>query len=216
MPEYTLSTVAKIINGNLLNSYDINYIIKDLAFDSRKIQLESNVLFFALVSSKNDGHKYIRELYDKNVRNFVVNKSFQEVEEFPEANIIQVENTLTALQTLAKYHRKCFHIPVIGITGSNGKTAVKEWLYQLLCDDYKIAYTPNSFNSQIGVPLSVWNLHSDIQLGIFEAGISKTDEMNTLKEIIEPTIGILTNIGTAHDEYFMDVKQKIGEKCRTQ
>ncbi len=212
MPEYTLSTVAKIINGNLLNSYDINYIIKDLAFDSRKIQLESNVLFFALVSSKNDGHKYIRELYDKNVRNFVVNKSFQEVEEFPEANIIQVENTLTALQTLAKYHRKCFHIPVIGITGSNGKTAVKEWLYQLLCDDYKIAYTPNSFNSQIGVPLSVWNLHSDIQLGIFEAGISKTDEMNTLKEIIEPTIGILTNIGTAHDEYFMDVKQKIGEK----
>lgn len=212
MLEYTISTIAKIINGNLLNPQNKDYIIKDLAFDSRKIQHESNVLFFALVTSKNDGHKYIQELYEKGVRNFVVNNNYLTANEYENANFIQTQNTLTALQTLAKYHRKCFTIPVIGITGSNGKTAVKEWLYQLLCDDYKIAYTPNSFNSQIGVPISVWNLYDDIQLGIFEAGISKPDEMNTLKEIIDPTIGILTNIGTAHDEYFMDVKQKIGEK----
>ena len=212
MPLYTISTIAKIVNGVLTCNNKEDSIIKELGYDSRKIQLESNVLFFALVSSKNDGHKYIGELYTKNIRNFVVNKNFKDLQLYPEANFIQVNDTLMALQTLAKQHRKSFSIPVIGITGSNGKTTVKEWLYQLLCDDHKIAYTPNSFNSQIGVPLSVWSINKETQLGIFEAGISAPNEMNNLKEIINPTIGILTNIGTAHDEYFMDVKQKIGEK----
>lgn len=212
MSIYTVSSIASIINGHLISGFNKDYIIKELAFDSRKIQHQTHVLFFALVSSKNDGHKYIQELYDKDIRNFVVNNTFTDTQFFPQANFIFVDNSLQALQTLAKYHRKKFTVPVIGITGSNGKTAVKEWLYQLLYNDYSIAYTPNSFNSQIGVPLSVWNLNEDIQLGIFEAGISKPNEMNTLKEIIDPSIGILTNIGTAHDEYFMDVKQKIGEK----
>ncbi|NLJ82647.1 MAG: bifunctional UDP-N-acetylmuramoyl-tripeptide:D-alanyl-D-alanine ligase/alanine racemase [Bacteroidales bacterium] len=209
---YTISGIANIINGDLIQSNDPNFIIRELAFDSRKIQHESNILFFALVSSRNDGHKYIGDLYTKNIQNYIVNRSFKDVDKFPEANFIQVDDTLKALQTLAKHHRKQFRIPVIGITGSNGKTAVKEWLYQLLCDNYTITYSPNSFNSQIGVPLSIWNLHSNSQLGIFEAGISKPDEMNILKEIVEPTIGILTNVGTAHDEHFMDIKQKIGEK----
>ncbi len=212
MSVYTISSIAKIINGDFIHGFDSDYIIKELAYDSRKIQHQSHVLFFALLSSKNDGHNYIEELYDKNVRNFVINKTYTHTHRFSEANFILVDDTLHALQTLAKHHRRNFHLPIIGITGSNGKTAVKEWLYQLLYNDYNIAYTPNSFNSQIGVPLSVWNLNEDMQLGIFEAGISKPNEMNVLKEIIEPSIGILTNIGAAHDEYFMDVKQKIGEK----
>ncbi|MDD4209390.1 MAG: bifunctional UDP-N-acetylmuramoyl-tripeptide:D-alanyl-D-alanine ligase/alanine racemase [Bacteroidales bacterium] len=212
MPAYSISRIAKIINGTFASVYNKDYIINELAFDSRKIQHEANTLFFALTSEKNDGHRYIKELYNKNIRNFVVNVSYNDTHAYSDANFIQVDNTLIALQTLAKHHRHNFSIPVIGITGSNGKTAVKEWLYQLLCDDYCIAYTPNSFNSQLGVPLSIWNINEDTQLGIFEAGISKPDEMNTLKGIIDPSIGILTNIGTAHDEYFMDVKQKIGEK----
>ena len=142
MPLYTISTIAKIVNGVLTYNNKEDSIIKELGYDSRKIQLESNVLFFALVSSKNDGHKYIGELYTKNIRNFVVNKNFKDLQLYPEANFIQVNDTLMALQTLAKQHRKSFSIPVIGITGSNGKTTVKEWLYQLLCDDHKIAYTP--------------------------------------------------------------------------
>ncbi len=212
MPSYTIAIIAEIVKGTLIYNNKEDNIIKELAYDSRKIQFENNMLFFALVSSKNDGHKYIEELYSKNIRNFVVNKKFKDTHLYPAANFIQVDNTLEALQTLAKQHRRSFTIPVIGITGSNGKTTVKEWLYQLLCDDYKIAYTPNSFNSQIGVPLSVWGINKDTQLGIFEAGISNPSEMNNLKEIINPSIGIFTNIGTAHDEYFMDIKQKIGEK----
>jgi alanine racemase len=209
---YNVSKIAEIVNGKLYANYDKDFCIKDLAYDSRKIQGMENVIFFALVTSKNNGHKYIEELYQREVRNFVVNSSFDATDRFPKANFIVVEDTLIALQKLAKYHRKQFSIPVIGITGSNGKTAVKEWLYQLLCPDSKIVYSPNSFNSQIGVPISVWKMSKDDQMGIFEAGISKPDEMNTLKEIIEPTIGIFTNIGSAHDESFMDIRQKVGEK----
>ena len=209
---YSVSKIAEITGGKLYANYNKDSCIKDLAYDSRKIQGMENVAFFALVTAKNNGHKYINELYQRNVHNFVVNSSFDAIDRFPKANFIVVNDTLIALQKLAKYHRKQFTIPVIGITGSNGKTAVKEWLYQLLCPDNKIVYTPNSFNSQIGVPVSVWNMSKDDQLGIFEAGISQPDEMNALKEIIEPTIGIFTNIGSAHDESFMDIRQKAGEK----
>ena len=209
---YTISKIAEITRGKLHAAYNKDYCIKDLVYDSRKIQGTENALFFALVTPKNNGHKYIEELYCRDVRNFVVNGSFSALDRFPKANFIVVEDTLVALQRLAKYHRKQYTLPVIGITGSNGKTAVKEWLYQLLCPDNKIVYTPNSFNSQIGVPISVWNISKDDQLGIFEAGISQPDEMNVLKEIIEPTIGIFTNIGSAHDESFMDIRQKVGEK----
>jgi alanine racemase len=209
---YTVSKIATIVQGLLYANFDKNYIVKDLVYDSRRIQGTKNALFFALVTSKNNGHKYIGDLYKKNVCNFVVNKEFNDIELYPDANFIVVEDTLQALQQLTRYHRKKFSIPVIGITGSNGKTIVKEWLYQLLCPDYKIVYSPNSFNSQIGVPLSVWKTSRHDQLGIFEAGISKPDEMNILKGFIEPTIGIFTNIGSAHDEAFMDIRQKVGEK----
>jgi alanine racemase len=209
---YKIAEIAETVNGQLYANYNKEFYIKDLVYDSRKIQGTENALFFALVTPKNNGHKYIEELYQREVHNFVVNTSFTEINKFPNANFIVVEDTLAALQELAKYHRKQFAVPVIGITGSNGKTAVKEWLYQLLCPDNKIVYTPNSFNSQIGVPVSVWNMSKDDQIGIFEAGISQPNEMNALKEIIEPTIGIFTNIGSAHDESFMDIRQKIGEK----
>ena len=209
---YSISKIAEVAEGKLYANYDKDFCIKDLAYDSRKIQGTENVVFFALVTAKNDGHKYIEELYLRDVRNFVVNDSFTAIKRFPNANFIVVDDTLVALQKLAKYHRRQFAIPVIGITGSNGKTVVKEWLYQLLCPDNKIAYTPNSFNSQIGVPISVWSMSQDDQLGIFEAGVSQPHEMNALKEIIEPTIGIFTNIGSAHDESFMDIRQKVGEK----
>ncbi|MDD3281793.1 MAG: Mur ligase domain-containing protein, partial [Bacteroidales bacterium] len=134
MPAYSISRIAKIINGTFASVYNKDYIINELAFDSRKIQHEANTLFFALTSEKNDGHRYIKELYNKNIRNFVVNVSYNDTHAYSDANFIQVDNTLIALQTLAKHHRHNFSIPVIGITGSNGKTAVKEWLYQLLCD----------------------------------------------------------------------------------
>ena len=209
---YNISKIAEIVKGKLYAKYDKDFCIKDLIYDSRKVQGAENALFFALVTAKNNGHKYIENLYEREVKNFVVNTDFTDLERYPKANFIVVEDTLRALQELAKYHRKQFSIPVIGITGSNGKTAVKEWLYQLLCPDSKIVYSPNSFNSQIGVPISVWKMSKDDQMGIFEAGISKPEEMNTLKEIIEPTIGIFTNIGSAHDEAFMDIRQKTGEK----
>ena len=200
------------MDGVLLQSPHADEEIRELAFDSRRIQQRQDILFFALVSQRNDGHRYIGELYRKGIRHFVVNRQFAEASSYPDADFIQTEDTLAALQKLAQEHRKRFMIPVIGITGSNGKTTVKEWLYQLLCDDLRITYTPNSFNSQIGVPISVWGLNRDTQLGIFEAGISQPDEMALLESIIQPTIGILTNIGSAHNEYFMGIRQKIGEK----
>ena len=208
----TISEIAQRIGGVLLQQPHPDAVIRELAFDSRRVQQGGDTLFFALVTQRNDGHRYIGELYRKGMRHFVVDTRFSEAENYPEADFIQTEDTLKALQDLAKAHRKQFHVPIIGITGSNGKTTVKEWLYQLLCEDYHISYTPNSFNSQIGVPVSVWSLNEDTQLGIFEAGISRPDEMNALKAIIEPTIGILTNVGSAHSEHFMGMRQKIGEK----
>ena len=209
---YSVSEIAAIVNGELIAGFDKDFIIKDLLYDSRKTQGAEQALFFALTTAKNDGHKYIQTLYERDIHNFVVNKNYADIKRYPKANFIVVEDTLQALQQLVKHHRKQFSIPVIGITGSNGKTAVKEWLYQLLCTDTKIVHSPNSFNSQIGVPFSVWKMSKNDQFGIFEAGISKPEEMNRLKEIIEPTIGIFTNIGSAHDESFMNIRQKTGEK----
>ncbi|MBP5396624.1 MAG: bifunctional UDP-N-acetylmuramoyl-tripeptide:D-alanyl-D-alanine ligase/alanine racemase, partial [Bacteroidales bacterium] len=208
----TIAEIARSVGGTLVQAPNAEDTVRELAYDSRRIQQRDDTLFFALVTSRNDGHRYIGDLYRKGIRHFVVNKLFNEASSYPEADFIQTENTLEALQALARNHRMQYHIPVIGITGSNGKTTVKEWLYQLLCEDYRIAHTPNSFNSQIGVPISVWSLNSESQLGIFEAGISRPDEMGVLESIIKPTIGILTNIGSAHNEYFMGIRQKIGEK----
>src|SRR5262249_31473053 len=160
--------------------------IEHLLLDSRKIYSPATSLFFALKGPRRDGHQFISELYDKGVKNFVVSAR-PDTSHFPEANFVLVTDTLEALQRLAAYHRKQFNIPVVGITGSNGKTIVKEWLYQLLHEKYNIVRSPRSYNSQIGVPLSVWQINEHHELAIFEAGISEPGEMDKLEKIIQPT-----------------------------
>ena len=188
-----------------------DHVVEHLLLDSRKAFLPTTSLFFALQSSRRNGHEFIGELYQKGVRSFVVSQSV-DASVFTDANFIRVSDTLEALQQLAAYHRSRFSIPVIGITGSNGKTIVKEWLFQLLQPDYIIARSPKSYNSQIGVPLSVWQLRSQHTLAIFEAGISLPGEMEKLAAIIKPTIGLFTNIGDAHSEGFTSQTEKEKEK----
>ncbi len=191
-----------------------------LLTDSRQLIFPQQTLFFAIKGEHHDGHQFLAELYQKGVRQFVVehkaltDKLIATLESFKNAQIWEVDSSLKALQEVAKQHRLQFEIPVIGITGSNGKTIVKEWLGQLLSPDFRIAKSPKSYNSQIGVPLSVWQLNDTHTLGIFEAGISLPQEMKALQEIIRPTIGIFTNIGSAHDEGFRSRKQKVTEKLR--
>jgi UDP-N-acetylmuramyl pentapeptide synthase len=207
--QYSIAEVKQIINadGNIVKESTISTLLTD----SRRISGAAEGLFFAL-SARRNGHEFIAEAYAAGVRNFVVKQG----PEFnlPEANFLLVDDPLTALQTLAAYHRSQFKLQVIGITGSNGKTIVKEWLYQLLAADKNIVRNPKSYNSQIGVPLSVWQINGKNDLGIFEAGISTINEMDKLQAIIKPQIGILTHIGTAHDEGFTDRRQKILEKLQ--
>lgn len=207
---YDVKQIASIlgVKDNNLNTAEITILLTD----SRKLSKPSGTLFFALESKNNDAHNFICELYDSGVRNFVVTKQLPQWKSFQNVNFIKVKDTLHALQKIAIHHRTLFSIPVIGITGSNGKTIVKEWLYQLLEKDYNIVRSPRSYNSQIGVPLSVCQLNQDAELGIFEAGISMPNEMELLEPIIKPTIGILTKIGEAHQENFSSLQQKIMEK----
>ncbi len=186
--------------------------IGTLLTDSRQVYDAEQSLFFALQTATNDGHKYVQELYDAGVRNFVVQHTDPCWLQWQDANLLMVDNPLSALQKLATAHRHKFNIPVIGIVGSNGKTIVKEWLYQLLREDKTITRSPRSYNSQTGVPLSVWQISEQTELGIFEAGISQPGEMQHLQPIVAPTIGILTNIGDAHQEHFADLAQKCNEK----
>ncbi len=182
-----------------------------LLTDSRSLSFPEETLFFALTTRRNNGARYISDLYERGVRNFVLSTA-DELPDYPDANLLVVENPLKALQKLAELHRDRFQLPVIGITGSNGKTIVKEWLHQLLSPDRAIVRSPRSYNSQIGVPLSVWQLYEGAELGIFEAGISEMGEMRALQSIIKPTIGILTNIGGAHQENFFSLQEKCQEK----
>jgi Alr-MurF fusion protein len=212
MKGYSISGIAEITDGKVIQ------LIKDdplnnLLIDSRKIINPSSSVFFALKGQHRNGHQFIKDLYFKNVRNFVISEPM-ETSMFPEANFIQVKDSLAALQMLAAHHRSAFTIPVIGITGSNGKTIVKEWLDQLLQDRYKIVKSPKSYNSQIGVPLSVWQVNEEHELAIFEAGISTVDEMDALEKIIQPTIAVFTNIGEAHNEGFESLAQKVTEKAK--
>lgn len=186
--------------------------VETISIDSRSLQNNEKTLFFALVGPNNDAHVYLSDLIAKGVKNFVVNHIPEDCE--GQANFLVVENTLNALQQLAAYHRSLFDFPIIGLTGSNGKTIVKEWLNFLLSPDYNIIRSPKSYNSQVGVPLSVLAINKQHNLGIFEAGISQMNEMEKLETIIKPTIGILTNIGSAHDEGFPDIGQKIIEKLQ--
>jgi len=207
-----LNKIAKLIGVNVKDvpSVEINWLLTD----SRSLSFPVESLFFAIHTARNNGHNYITELYQQNLRYFVVSEMRPEFEKMTDAVFLKVEDSLQALQALAAAHRASFKIPVIGITGSNGKTVVKEWLYQLLHADYVITRSPRSYNSQIGVPLSVWAMSESTQLGIFEAGISEPHEMKHLQPIIRPTIGIFTNLGDAHQENFSGLKQKCEEKLQ--
>ena len=206
---YTLKNINTIINGTLLQFVN-DAAISSVCIDTRIITDGAKSLFFCLIA-RNNGHQYIEKAYSKGIRSFVISEKIT-TENYPLANFILVQDTTLALQQLAKYHRAQFDIPVIGITGSNGKTIVKEWLYQLLSTDKKIVKSPKSYNSQIGVPLSVLNMDKGDELAIFEAGISTVGEMEKLQAIIEPTIGIITNIGSAHDAGFTTKEEKLKEK----
>lgn len=210
---YTVARIQHVISADLVGKAATDATITYLLTDSRKIRFAGQSLFFALKGPHHDGHQFLREAYDQGIRYFVVS---QLPPEWPIADAIMllVSDTLRALQQLSRYHRQQFKLPVIAITGSNGKTTVKEWLFQLLHEHYYILRSPRSYNSQIGVPLSVWPLQPEHQLAIFEAGISQTGEMQALAEIIQPTIGILTNIGPAHDAGFENRRQKLEEKLR--
>ncbi|HYH16179.1 MAG TPA: Mur ligase family protein, partial [Flavisolibacter sp.] len=208
---YTIESIAHIVKGAFLQK-GTSATIEHLIYDSRTVTFPAASLFFALHTQRQDGHYYIMDAYQKGVRCFIVDRDIS-LAEMTDANVLRVSNTLKALQQLASYHRSQFSIPVIGITGSNGKTVVKEWLYQLLQPDYKIARSPKSYNSQIGVPLSVWQLNQEHTLALFEAGISHPGEMQVLADIIQPTMGVLTNIGEAHSENFRSLEHKALEKA---
>jgi alanine racemase len=208
---YSIKHIAQIISAScaVLEEASIVYLL----IDSRKIVFPETSLFFALTGPRRDGHSYIHEVYKRGIRNFVVSQKI-DTTLYPNANFLLVNDVLKALQTLASHHRSQFYYPVIGITGSNGKTIVKEWLYQLLQADENTVRSPRSYNSQVGVPLSVWQMQSQHTLGIFEAGISTVGEMEALANIIQPTIGILTNIGEAHSEGFANDEEKLKEKLQ--
>ncbi len=208
--QYNTEQIAKIVNAKYVGGAGTRTVTR-LLTDSRSLSFPEETLFFAIKTAHGNGHRYIDDLYRRGVRNFVVNEQ-EGIEKFSDANFVVVKDVVRALQLLATHHRKLYNIPIVGITGSDGKTMVKEWLYQLTADKYTVTRSPRSYNSQIGVPLSVWLLNDDSTLGIFEAGISQTLEMDNLHRIIQPTIGILTNISSAHQENFNSLQEKCDEK----
>jgi Alr-MurF fusion protein len=212
--EYSLSQIASIMQAKQVVIRN-DLTVSQLLIDSRKAEIAEHSLFFAIKGERHDAHQFIASLYAKGQRSFVVSEIPASYEnQLPAANFLLVNDTQQALQQLAAYHRSQFQYPLIAITGSNGKTIVKEWLWQLLRDTYKVVRSPKSYNSQVGVPLSVWHMQEKHNLAIFEAGISRMGEMVKLQEILKPTHVIITNIGAAHDENFSDTEQKIGEKIK--
>ncbi|MEO9965138.1 MAG: bifunctional UDP-N-acetylmuramoyl-tripeptide:D-alanyl-D-alanine ligase/alanine racemase [Reichenbachiella sp.] len=204
------SGLSKCCSGTLLQA-PLDIEVQGLAYDSRQLSIQSGVVFFAISGQNHNGHQFINDAYDKGVRLFVVEK---EVKMKPDASYFMVEDSIAAMQALAQLHRSQFNYPVIGITGSNGKTIVKEWLAQLLDDQFDIVKSPKSYNSQLGVPLSVWTMEAHHNLGIFEAGISEAKEMEKLEKVIQPTFGIFTNIGEAHNAGFENLAHKAEEKAK--
>ena len=214
---YAIEKITTLIGARRIGSADAQ--IGWLLTDSRSLCFPEETLFFALKTQRNDGHRYIQDLYRRGVRNFVVenyspSSLLSPFTSFQNANFLVVPSPLAALQRLAERHRDEFDIPIVGITGSNGKTMVKEWLNQLLSPQFSVTRSPKSFNSQIGVPLSVWLLNEQTQVGLFEAGISEMGEMEALRDIIQPTIGVLTSLGVAHQENFRSLEEKCMEKMR--
>ena len=209
--KYTIEKITTLIGARRIGTADAQ--IGWLLTDSRSLCFPEETLFFALKTQRNDGHRYLGDLYRRGVRNFVVSAS-PKSGDFSGANFLVVPSPLAALQRLAERHRDEFDIPIVGITGSNGKTMVKEWLYQLLSPQLTVTRSPKSYNSQLGVPLSVWLLNEQTQVGLFEAGISQPGEMESLRDIIQPTIGVLTSLGAAHQENFRSMEEKCMEKLQ--
>lgn len=207
------SQLPSITEGEIISLHK-DREVDSILTDSRKGVASEGAVFFALKGNNHDGHAFLSAMYNNGIRQFVVESVPESFSHNHDINICRVRSGLKAIQDLARKHRSNFSIPVIGITGSNGKTIIKEWLYQLLSPDLKIAKNPGSYNSQLGVPLSVWQLQSHHQLGIFEAGISRPGEMGKLEQIIRPTIGIFSNLGTAHDEGFQSREEKLAEKLK--
>lgn len=210
---YSIEKVTTLIGARRYGTADsaISWILTD----SRSVCFPEDTLFFAIRSERNDGHRYIADLYRRGVLNFVVETLPEDyATAYADANFLRVPHTVEALQRLAERHRDEFNIPIVGITGSNGKTVVKEWLYQLLSPQMVVTRSPRSYNSQIGVPLSVWLLNERSQVGVFEAGISQRGEMDALHDIIQPTVGVITNLGTAHQENFSSMEEKCMEKLK--
>ena len=213
--KYSIQEIAQVLEIEISELRDKNAEVSQLLTDSRSLTYPAETLFFAITTQNDDGHRYVKHLYNKGVRNFVIEYSGNiDIKAMREANFLRVSSTLDAMQAIATYHRKRFHIPIIGITGSKGKTTVKEWLYQLLKDDYHIVRSPRSYNSQIGVPLSLWDLDDNTSLAIIEAGVSKTGEMARVQAMIRPTIGVITNIGDEHNEGFASMQEKVEEKAK--
>ena len=216
---YTIKQIAEIIKTSSATLVSPDSPVTNLLTDSRTFTKADGTLFFAIPTKRNTGCRYIGTLYAQGVRNFVIPNTLDEnaaheIQSYTEANFLQVPNVIDALQSLVAQHRSRFNIPIVGITGSNGKTIIKDWILQLLSSEKKIVGTPRSYNSQIGVPLSVWQLNTDHEMAVFEAGVSLPSEMCKLQKIINPSIGIFSNIGQAHDENFITRPQKVAEKLQ--
>ena len=207
-----MNEIAEIINGTLHSGIPVE--IMEYSIDSRSVVTPEHTLFFALTGNNHNGHDYIRTLYSDGMRAFVISEFREEFNQLTGANFIVVENVLTALQQLAAHHRQHTQAEVIGITGSNGKTVVKEWLYQLLANDHAVYRSPRSYNSQVGVPLSLLGIDPKTEIAIIEAGISLKGEMQHLQQMIQPTIGIFTHLGDAHGENFASKEEKLAEKAQ--
>ena len=207
-----MNEIAEIINGTLHSGIPVE--ITEYSIDSRSVVTPEHTLFFALTGNNHNGHDYIRTLYSDGMRAFVISEFREEFNQLTGANFIVVENVLTALQQLAAHHRQHTQAEVIGITGSNGKTVVKEWLYQLLANDHAVYRSPRSYNSQVGVPLSLLGIDPKTEIAIIEAGISQKGEMQHLLQMIQPTIGIFTHLGDAHGENFASKEEKLAEKAQ--
>jgi alanine racemase len=208
----TSTDISGIVNGKLTGKPEIP--VTDIVTDSRQLSFTEGLAFFAISGKNHDGHLFIENIYKKGVRTFIVEKLPDNIGQFSDASFIEVRSTITALQELAAYKRKKFRSPVVAVTGSAGKTIVKEWLADILGLAIPVIRSPKSYNSQIGVPLSVWKLDEKFKLGIFEAGISMPGEMEKLQKIINPDIGVITNIGDAHSENFTDNEAKAREKLK--
>lgn len=210
---YTIEQIGEWCNAKFIGS-SYKEVIQHIIIDSRKVKEVKNHLFIAIKGPNHNGHNYIKDLYEKGCKNFLISDTSFDIKAFSKGNFLIAKNSLTAYQTIARHHRLQFKIPIIGITGSNGKTVIKEWLSSCLQEKYNICKSPNSYNSQVGVPISLMGLHSSNDIGVFEIGISKKKEMSRLEEIVQPTLGIFTNIGQAHSQNFTSIEEKIEEKSQ--